>query len=142
MKCFITQGIEAEFLSCTRLNPHYHHRPGNYPPLRILAFDSLLLLRAFQEKAIVRYMFLVMRDDQSLLVKRRLATGLVQCLPILVLMEELAVEPNKAGFSVIDDPAEVAKTKARFDHKTVSKLLRAEVGRALILRDCIVSVML
>lgn len=87
-------------------------------------------------------MFLVMRDDQSLLVKRRLATGLVQCLPILVLMEELAVEPNKAGFSVIDDPAEVAKTKARFDHKTVSKLLRAEVGRALILRDCIVSVML
>ncbi|KAH9824294.1 hypothetical protein DFH28DRAFT_1103158 [Melampsora americana] len=123
------------FLACTR--------PGNYPPIRILAFDCLLLLRAFQEKAIVRYMFLVMRDDECLLVKRRLAMGLVQCLPILVLMEELAVEPKKGGYSIIDDPTEVAaKTKAKFDHKNVTKLLRAEVGRALILRDCIVSVML
>lgn len=88
-------------------------------------------------------MFLVMRDDKSLLVKRRLAMGLVQCLPILVLMEELAVEPKKGGFSIIDDPTEVAaKTKAKFDHKNISKLLRAEVGRALILRDCLVSVML
>ncbi|KAG0147815.1 hypothetical protein CROQUDRAFT_655590 [Cronartium quercuum f. sp. fusiforme G11] len=122
------------FLGCTR--------PGNYPPIRILAFDCLLLLKAFQDKAIVRYMFKVMQEDQSLIVKRRLASGLVQILPILVLMEELAVEPKKSGFSIIDDHNEIIKTKIRFDHKNVTKALKSEVGRALILRECLVSVML
>ncbi|MBW0488935.1 hypothetical protein O181_028650 [Austropuccinia psidii MF-1] len=117
-------------------------RPGNYPPLRILAFDCLLLLRGFQEKAIVRYMFLVMRDDQSLLVRRRLAMALVQCLPILVFAEELGGEPTKQGFSVLDKPDDHANTKSKLDQKAITKHLRVEVGRALILRECIMSVML
>ncbi|KAA1114250.1 hypothetical protein PGT21_001821 [Puccinia graminis f. sp. tritici] len=115
-------------------------RPGNYLPLRILAFDCLLLLRGFQEKAIIRYMFMVLRDDSSLLVRRRLAMGLVQCLPILVLIEELGMEPSDQNFSVIDESHPLNTQK--FDHKTVTKHLRAEVGRALILRECILSVML
>ncbi|EFP77426.2 uncharacterized protein PGTG_03382 [Puccinia graminis f. sp. tritici CRL 75-36-700-3] len=115
-------------------------RPGNYLPLRILAFDCLLLLRGFQEKAIIRYMFMVLRDDSSLLVRRRLAMGLVQCLPILVLIEELGMEPSDQNFSVIDESHPLNTQK--FDHKTVTKHLRAEVGRALILRECIMSVML
>ncbi|KAI9604502.1 hypothetical protein KEM48_000737 [Puccinia striiformis f. sp. tritici PST-130] len=78
-------------------------RPGNYLPLRILAFDCLLLLRGFQDKAIIRYMFIVLRDDPSLLVRRRLAMGLVQCLPILVLIEELGMEPSDHNFSVIEE---------------------------------------
>ncbi|KAI7963119.1 hypothetical protein MJO28_001213 [Puccinia striiformis f. sp. tritici] len=115
-------------------------RPGNYLPLRILAFDCLLLLRGFQDKAIIRYMFIVLRDDPSLLVRRRLAMGLVQCLPILVLIEELGMEPSDHNFSVIEESHPVNTQK--FDHKTVTKHLRAEVGRALILRECIMSVML
>lgn len=121
------------FLLCTR--------PGNYLPLRILAFDCLLLLRGFQEKAIIRYMFIVMRDDPSLLVRRRLAMGLVQCLPILVLIEELDLQPSDHGLSVIEGPRE-PNSLNKFDHKIVTKHLRVEVGRALILRECIMSVML
>ncbi|CAH7673331.1 expressed protein [Phakopsora pachyrhizi] len=122
------------FLACTR--------EGNYPPIRILGFDCLLLLRAFQEKAIIRYMFLVMREDRSLLVKRRLAQGLVQCLPILVFMEELSIESANHGLSVIEGITVHSKNKNKFDHKSVTKQLRVEVGRALILRECIMSVML
>ncbi|WAR52569.1 hypothetical protein PtB15_1B1012 [Puccinia triticina] len=115
-------------------------RPENYLPLRILAFDCLLLLKGFQEKAIIRYMFLVLRDDPSLLLRRRLAMGLVQCLPILVLLEEIGMEPSDHNFSVIDESHPFNSLK--FNHKTVTKHLRAEVGRALILRECIMSVML
>jgi transcription initiation factor TFIID subunit 2 len=85
-------------------------------------------------------MFIVLRDDSSLLVRRRLAMGLVQCLPILVLIEELGMEPSDQNFSVIDESHPLNTQK--FDHKTVTKHLRAEVGRALILRECIMSVML
>ncbi|PLW33747.1 hypothetical protein PCASD_12510 [Puccinia coronata f. sp. avenae] len=50
------------------------------------------------------------------------------------------MEPSDHTFSVIDESHPINTQK--FDHKTVTKHLRAEVGRALILRECIMSVML
>lgn len=115
---------------------------GNHSAVRIAAFDALLLLKGFQEKAVVRYLFIVLRDDVCLLVRRRLAEGILQSLPILVATEDLGRdEDENRGFE--EDLAEEAKKgKAAIDHRNVFRSLRHEVGRAVILRECISAVML
>lgn len=64
---------------------------GNYPPVRIAAFDALLLLNPLHDVLpLVRYFFGVLRNDSSLLVQRRLAQSLLQSLPVLAAVHDLA----------------------------------------------------
>lgn len=120
----------------------HSHSEGNHSAVRIAAFDALLLLKGFQDKAIVRYMFIVLRDDTCLLVRRRLAQGLIEVMPILVSTADLGREDEDSKGFEEDLGEQASKGKGPIDHRNVFKSLRHEVGRAVILRECISAVML
>ncbi|BGP23606.1 transcription initiation factor TFIID subunit 2 [Rhodotorula toruloides] len=115
----------ASLIPEDRMTFFNYTRDGNYPPLRIAAFDALLLLNPLQDvMALVRYLFAVMRDDSSRLVQRRLAESVLESLPVLVAIHDLAApDPNA-------DLAGDAK-KERDELANVLKMLRKKPGRSM-----------
>lgn len=97
---------------------------GNYPPVRIAAFDALLLFNPLQDDfALVRYFFAVMCTDSSRLVQRRLAESLLLSLPVLAAVQDLA-----APEMVFEEEGSSKKEK---DPLTmVLKALRKRTGRS------------
>lgn len=114
-------------LTCFPLNSD-----GNYPPVRIAAFDALLLLNPLQDvMPLVRYLFSVMRDDSSRLVQRRLAASVLESLPILAAVQDLA--PPDPG-------AEDSKDEKKRDElANVLKALRKKPGRSMNYRTSLLT---
>lgn len=107
---------------------------GNYPPVRVAAFDALLLLNPLQEAwALVRYFFSVMREDSSRLVQRRLAQGLLESLPVLSAIHDLAAP------DLVFEEEGVKKEKDKDKDKdvlgNVLKSLRKKPGRSVNYRQ-------
>ncbi|KAK4696234.1 transcription initiation factor TFIID subunit 2, partial [Phenoliferia sp. Uapishka_3] len=104
-------------------------RDGNYPPVRIAAFDALLLLNPLQDVLpLVRYFFGVLRNDSSLLVQRRLAQSLLQSLPVLAAIHDLA-----APEMVFEEEGAAKKEKDPLSN--VLKALRKKPGRSVNYRQ-------
>lgn len=114
-------------------------RDGNYPSVRIAAFEAILLLKIFDVLPLLSYVFSVLRSDSSMLVRRRLAQALVTHLPILVAVRDIAA-PAKETL-VLEDGTEKKKDDLDVD-KNVIKALRREVGRSKTLRDGLLNVLL
>ena len=104
-------------------------RDGNYPPVRMAAFDALLLLNPLQDvMPLVRYLFAVMRDDSSRLVQRRLAQSVLESLPILVAVQDLAPpDPSASDGAAGGGDAK----KERDELANVLKSLRKKPGRSM-----------
>lgn len=123
----------------------FEYREGNLPAVRIAAFDGILLLKGIQDKLIVRYLFAVLCEDACLVVRRRLAEALVECLPVLVAMDDVAAiqadEPMLIEEHGRSRDAGKEKTDP-FDMDAVMKSLRKEVGRLVMLRDCLLSALM
>ncbi|GAA5825196.1 hypothetical protein JCM3770_002346, partial [Rhodotorula araucariae] len=116
----------ASLIPEDRMSLFNYTRDGNYPPVRIAAFDALLLLNPLQDvMPLVRYLFAVMRDDSSRLVQRRLAESVLESLPVLVAMQDLAPPDPHA-----DTAAGDAK-KERDELANVLKALRKKPGRSM-----------
>ncbi|GAA6000165.1 transcription initiation factor TFIID subunit TAF2 [Rhodotorula paludigena] len=116
----------ASLIPEDRMTLFNYTRDGNYPPVRIAAFDALLLLNPLQDvMPLVRYMFAVMREDSSRLVQRRLAESVLESLPVLVAMQDLAA-PDPNAESAAND----AK-KERDELANVLKSLRKKPGRSM-----------
>ena len=126
-------------------------RDGNYPPVRIVAFDALLLLSPLDVArhsigmAITNYICKVMSTDSSLLVRRRLAESALESLPVLVAMEELASPAQRADQEASRE-AKARKSgkpsKAKDDEALEDQLLRslrALPGRSKNTRGAILS---
>ena len=107
--------------------------------MRTAAFDGLLLLRALQEKVIARYIFAVLRFDSCKVVQRRLAQSLVENLPILAAMDELA--SGEPGY-VEEEATRVVQKPASQSVESLLKALRNSVGRSIMLRDSMMAVLL
>lgn len=127
--------ISRQTLSLTFIE---YAREGNYPAVRSAAFDGLLLLRALQEKVIARYIFAVLRFDTCRLVQRRLAQSLVDNLPVLAAMDDLAGQDT--GY--IEEDARAAQKPASQSVDAMLKALRNSVGRSIMLRDSMMAVLL
>jgi transcription initiation factor TFIID subunit 2 len=107
------------------------NRDGNYPAVRIAAFDGLLLLNPLADvMPLVRYFFAVMREDSSRLVQRRLAQGLLESLPILAAIHDLA-----APEIVFEEDG--AQRKDKDSLSNTLKALRKKPGRSLNYRQCL-----
>jgi hypothetical protein len=109
---------------------------GNYPAVRSAAFDGLLLLRALQEKVVARYIFAVLRYDSCRIVQRRLAQSLVENLPVLAAMDDLAGQD--AGY--VEEDARALHKPAVQSVDSMLKALRNSVGRSIMLRDSMMAV--
>jgi transcription initiation factor TFIID subunit 2 len=113
-------------------------REGNYSAVRLTAFECLLLLKGFQDPVVLRYIFNVLRCDSSLLVRRRLAESLVECLPVLVVLEDLAAVEEARGF--IEEEGGERKPKADpNDLDRILKALKKEVGKNPVLKENLLS---
>lgn len=109
---------------------------GNYPAVRIAAFDALLLLNPLQDAMpLVRYLFAVMREDSSRVVQRRLAEGVLDSLPILAAIQDLA-----APELVFE---EEGSTKKHSDSTSnILKALRKKPGRSLNYRQSLLQTLM
>lgn len=106
--------------------------------MRSAAFDGLLLLRALQDKVIARYIFAVLRFDSCRLVQRRLAQSLVENLPILAAMDDLAGQ--ETGY--VEEDAKASKKSSSTSVESMLKALRNSIGRSIMLRDSMMAVIL
>ncbi|KAK4058342.1 hypothetical protein OIO90_000500 [Microbotryomycetes sp. JL221] len=114
-----------------RMSFFVYTRDGNYPPVRIAAFDALLLLNPLQDHfPLVRYLFSVLREDSSRLVQRRLGEAILESLPILASMHDLA--PPEV---VLEE--EEGKKKDKDPVEKQLKALRKKPGRSLNFRQCL-----
>ncbi|KAM0788313.1 hypothetical protein ACM66B_001456 [Microbotryomycetes sp. NB124-2] len=114
-----------------RMSFFVYTRDGNYPPVRIAAFDALLLLNPLQDHfPLVRYFFSVLREDSSRLVQRRLGEAILDSLPVLASMHDLAAP------EVVFDEDEGKKKDKDPIEKTL-KALRKKPGRSLNFRQCL-----
>ncbi|GAA5938378.1 transcription initiation factor TFIID subunit TAF2 [Sporobolomyces koalae] len=110
-------------------------RDGNYPAVRIAAFDALLLLNPLQDvMPLVRYLFSVMRDDSSRLVQRRLAETVLESLPILAAVQDLAPPDPE-----VDEHGNPLNKKERDMLTNVLKALRKKPGRSLNYRQSLLA---
>ncbi|GAA5878689.1 hypothetical protein JCM8547_002132 [Rhodosporidiobolus lusitaniae] len=123
----------ASLIPEDRMRFFVYTRDGNYPPVRIAAFDALLLLNPLQDVLpLVRYLFAVMRDDSSRLVQRRLAESVLESLPILAAVQDLATpDEGKAG-----------KDGGRDELANVLKALRKKPGRSMNYRTSLLSTLI
>lgn len=113
-------------------------REGNYPAVRVAAFDALLLLNTLDLIPFIRYYFAVIRDDSSLLVRRRLAQSLLESLPILVSIGDLA-PPVAKGLSFEDTGSKNDADPASMEQ--VLKQLRNTVGKSIAYRTSLLNVL-
>lgn len=104
--------------------------------MRVAAFDALLLLgtldasvsNILDHRPLVSYYFSVIQHDQSLLVRRRLAQSMLECMPILVAIGDFA--PTKPKGLTILEEGETKKSKSKTDmDDVVLKPLRNAIGR-------------
>ncbi|GAA5975739.1 hypothetical protein JCM10908_005265 [Rhodotorula pacifica] len=123
----------ASLIPEDRMSLFNYTRDGNYPPVRLAAFDALLLLNPLQDvMPLVRYLFAVMREDSSRLVQRRLAESILESLPVLAAVHDLAApDPNA-------DQAGDAK-KERDELANVLKSLRKKPGRSMNYRTALLA---
>ncbi|GAA5914840.1 hypothetical protein JCM6882_007815 [Rhodosporidiobolus microsporus] len=113
----------ASLIPEDRMRFFAYTRDGNYPPVRIAAFDALLLLNPLQDvMPLVRYFFAVMRDDSSRLIQRHVAEAVLESLPVLVAMQDLAPP---------DPAAEEKEDKKKDELANVLKSLRKKPGRSM-----------
>ncbi|GAA5910197.1 hypothetical protein JCM8208_006756 [Rhodotorula glutinis] len=118
----------ASLIPEDRMSLFNYTRDGNYPPVRMAAFDALLLLNPLQDvMPLVRYLFAVMRDDSSRLVQRRLAQSVLESLPILVAVQDLAPPDPSASDGAGGGDAK----KERDELANVLKSLRKKPGRSM-----------
>lgn len=126
----------ANLIPEDRMSFFMYTRDGNYPPVRVAAFDALLLLNPLQEHlALARYFFSVLRDDSSRLVQRRLAQGVLESLPVLAAVQDLA-----APELVFEEDGATKKEKDPLAAQL--KALRKKPGRSLNFRQCLLQTLM
>lgn len=100
-------------------DPHLflaYTREGNYEPLRLLAFDCLLLCKPPGRSVnLLRYLFHVIKSDASAQVRRHVAQSLSEAILMPLALGELTTETE--------------------DHNVIVKATRKEMGKRLELRE-------
>lgn len=118
---------------------------GNYIPVRLAAFDGLLLMKWYHSKNIIRYIFSVFTNDQSRVVRRRVALSICECLALLFAVGEIkTLSKDSEPFLIEEDGSQPTKAKQskKGEVDAMIKTLKKEIGRSASLRECIMPIML
>ncbi|WFD37120.1 uncharacterized protein MJAP1_000062 [Malassezia japonica] len=122
-------------------------REGNFTPVRLAAFNALLLMRGLQHKVLARYYFAVLTTDENDLVKMHLARGLCDALAVAIATGELGyTRPRQerpedtlqeGQTSQIENlgEQETKRVQEEAQHETMVKFLRKEIGRSASVRE-------
>lgn len=115
-------------------------RPGNFVPLRLAAFNCLLLLGGIQHKIVARYVFSILRTDDSQVVKRTLARLVVESLAVAIATNVHGeLKPRRPIYveSELDvlGATQEADRARQADLGQVLRIVRREVGRSAAIRQ-------
>ncbi|TIB98529.1 hypothetical protein E3Q18_02027 [Wallemia mellicola] len=120
-------------------------REGNYPPLRIVAFDCLLLLGALRHRPIIQYFSTILGYDESRVVRRSLAQSMIESLIVLMATGDLAAIQKKEP-QFIEEDAKLSEIKEKDSGKSELdrqlKGLRKDIGKLASLRMGIMTALL
>lgn len=105
---------------------------GTFTPVRIAAFNHILMLSGLKHRIIVRYLFAVLRSDENRAVKRALARGMCEALAIAIATGDA---PGARQESIMEeDPAAADRARAKEMESTL-RSLRREIGRSAAVRE-------
>lgn len=108
-------------------------RQGSFIPVRTLAFHYLLLFKGLQHKILSRYIFSVLKHDESRKVKRELAKGLLEAIAVAASTGEFgALTSNNM---LLEDSETAADKLADKELDSTLKGLRREIGRSASVRE-------
>lgn len=116
-------------------------REGNFTPVRLAAFNALLLLRGLQHKVLNRYYLAVLATDEDAVVRAHLARSLCDALGVALSTGELGyartrherLQEGDAREQVAEQEAWLAEEAEQ--NEEMLKLLRREIGRTPAIRD-------
>lgn len=120
---------------------------GSFTPLRLAAFNYLQLLSGLKHRIIVRYLFSVLRDDESRVLKRALSKSICEGLAVAIATGDSAGAPgSRPGDSLVEETsggdlaaADMARDK---EMENTLRSLRREVGRSAAVREGFLSSLL
>ena len=116
-------------------------REGNFTPVRMAAFNALLLFHGLQHKVLTRYYFAVLASDEDRVVRTELARGLCDALAVAVAMGELGITRQRHEMLQEGDPSanhadqEAMLAEEAAQNEQMIKVFRREIGRSASVRD-------
>ncbi|KAI5120798.1 hypothetical protein M0805_002425 [Coniferiporia weirii] len=121
-------------------------REGNATQVRLAGFDGLFLTKWYTPK-IMRYIFAIIANDPSRMVRRHVARNVCESLAVLAAIGEIKQASKESESLLIEEDGSVPD-KAKESKKTETELMiRAlrkdkEVGKSEVLRECVMPVIL
>ncbi|THH09339.1 hypothetical protein EW145_g2091 [Phellinidium pouzarii] len=121
-------------------------REGNATQVRLAGFDGLFLTKWYMPK-IMTYVFAVVANDPSRIVRRHVARNICESLAVLAAIGEIR-QPSKEAESLLIEEDGTMVDKAKESKKTETELMiRAlrkdkEVGKSEVLRECVMPLVL
>lgn len=118
------------------------HSEGNYVPVRLAAFDCLLLSYSPTGKAeLANYYFTVAARDSSRLVRRHVARGLCEALVFLISTGAIRIPHDKAIQQLVEGSSADQVANAQNEELEAQlKALKKEIGRSAVMREGIMTV--
>ncbi|KZT52907.1 hypothetical protein CALCODRAFT_501745 [Calocera cornea HHB12733] len=111
-------------------------REENFTPVRLAAFDALLVMKWYIRPALIRYFFSVIQSDSSRTVRRHVARAMVESIGILYQVGELGTVHKKEPVLVEEDSAQ-KKNKKSSEAGAMARALRRELHKSSTFRECI-----
>ena len=122
-------------------------REGNATQVRLAAFDGLFLTKWYTPK-IMHYVFAVIANDPSRVVRRHVARSACESLAILATIGEIkhSSKDNESSLLIEEDGSVPDKNKEtkKSDVDLVIRALRKdrEIGKGEAVRDCLMPMLL
>ena len=108
---------------------------GNFEPLRLVAFDCLLLSRPPGRSApITSYLADVVHSDASLVVRRHVARGLTEAVLASLALGDVHGAAAPGLVDVTDDSEKARSERSEAHNSAIVKALRKECGKKPELR--------
>ncbi|OCF35231.1 transcription initiation factor TFIID subunit 2 [Kwoniella heveanensis BCC8398] len=118
-------------------------REGNFEPVRMVAFDGLLLCKPpGRSNALDRYFVDVIKSDHSLTIRRHVARGLSESILMsLALGEVTGAIPPPAVVDVTEETDEAREKRLDAQNNTIVKALRKDYGKKLEVKQLVQDVL-
>ncbi|EJU02667.1 hypothetical protein DACRYDRAFT_21692 [Dacryopinax primogenitus] len=115
-------------------------REENFVPVRLAAFDALLVMKWYMRPALIRYFFSVVINDPSRVIRRHLAHAMVESLGVLYQIGELGSGHKKEPILIEEDGTQKKKPKSS-EAAVMARALRKELQKSATFRECILPTM-
>ncbi|WVQ96010.1 hypothetical protein IAU59_003110 [Kwoniella sp. CBS 9459] len=118
-------------------------REGNFEPVRMVAFDGLLLCKPpGRSNALDKYFVEVIKSDHFLTIRRHVARGLSESILMSLALGEVAgAIPAPAVVDITEESDEAKEKRLEAQNNTIVKALRKDYGKKLDVKQIVQDVL-